>query len=603
MAANRQITQLGLLNSLLRRFNLKNIREIERNIQQLNNDEATLPARDADGDLRFTLNTLWSRLIYKLEGFFISGDNVLTAQADTEGHYEPNSSINDALSTKASKAALSEHTNSNYISSDPHLILTNKSQFRRDIDVYSKSEVNNAISNVKTFRFIGYFGSVDPSTLPNVSLNDGDLWSDNEDFLSIAPLAPIDVLRWNEMTNEWEEGWEDEEDTFYHYTYPNAESWMDAWYNTDNRTIWYWFNGWEHMDATGDNITIGVNAQGKLEIKDNSITQVKFAEDVISNQMVQEWDLSSEVNGNKTTFTVPWSLSGLSVSVFLNGVRLVKGTEYSKVIDDIVIIPAPEAGSSLVVMTQGFVPSTAGVNKFYFSSPDYINRENINRITAIGQSWTVDRDGYVYLLVMKSREAGPAVRFFINDTSIFWGDCANDASITAVSKGDVVELRSEAGATMLGSYCLFIPPKYNEIPAPIVEPGRDYSLTEMPVLINDNGNVRQKKDINGDLIYRRTFTGTITAEINTPNNTVLEENTAIEAIINVEGWWGRMTDNVANTLKRVSVVGSFSSAAVSSGVGINYINASQNNLMLISVSNRARTNAPYEVTVTYTKRS
>lgn len=108
MAANRQITQLGLLNSLLRRFNLKNIREIERNIQQLNNDEATLPARDADGDLRFTLNTLWSRLIYKLEGFFISGDNVLTAQADTEGHYEPNSSINDALSTKASKAALSE---------------------------------------------------------------------------------------------------------------------------------------------------------------------------------------------------------------------------------------------------------------------------------------------------------------------------------------------------------------------------------------------------------------------------------------------------------------------------------------------------------------
>jgi len=175
-----------------------------------------------------------------------------------------------------------------------------------------------------------------------------------------------------------------------------------------------------------------------------------------------------------------------------------------------------------VIITDEF-PDNAVIVDCY---PDYTNKETVNRISTNNGTWTVDRDGFVVLDFNVPSNNG--VAFYIND--VFVGghyvssSSANEICETfKVKKGDIVRMVASAFSNCS---CYFVPPKYSTVtPTPQiqVEIGTDYSTDEKPVLVKDadTGEIRQKLDIDGSPIWERTFTGTITAAINTDITTTL----------------------------------------------------------------------------------
>ena len=139
--------------------------------------------------------------------------------------------------------------------------------------------------------------------------------------------------------------------------------------------------------------------------------------------------------------------------------------------------------------------------------PDYANMETVNRITAVGGSWTADRSGFVKIHGIGKEGTGTdSFRININEELVSINRTqAQDGTATAakmlihseilpIAKGDVISIAS-AYNNSLG--CYFIPPKFikKELPV-VVEKNGSYSLDE--VRTADTW-------IDGKPIYRKTL--------------------------------------------------------------------------------------------------
>jgi len=85
--------------------------------------------------------------------------------------------------------------------------------------------------------------------------------------------------------------------------------------------------------------------------------------------------------------------------------------------------------------------------------PDYANMESTNRITTVTGSWTVDRDGFVFVGGMFGG-SGEGISFKVNGKSIFNANSGD--SILVVKKGDVVQ--GDMTGSIGNIHCNFIPP-------------------------------------------------------------------------------------------------------------------------------------------------
>jgi hypothetical protein len=244
--------------------------------------------------------------------------------------------------------------------------------------------------------------------------------------------------------------------------------------------------------------------------------------------------------------------------------------------------------------------------------PDYANREPANLITEDGGSWTANRDGYVsacsrfHVIQYSATPVGAFISAVvsINGTRAALtfsqgnppvGDRVYASGVFAVKKGDVVTFpRGDSGGTPLAaenytmdSFCYFIPPKFITVQAPnIVVSGASYSTTEQAT---------GETWIDGKPIYRRAFTGTITAAVNALISTQLM--TQVSSQIRWGGWLCS-----GNDLTRMSVgcVAAGDTVTFSSWFNINPSNI----LFLLSRSNIERLGddkSAYQIWVEYTK--
>jgi hypothetical protein len=163
---------------------------------------------------------------------------------------------------------------------------------------------------------------------------------------------------------------------------------------------------------------------------------------------------------------------------------------------------------ALVTIRNDHKDVTAG----FMCVPDHENVESINRITVWDGTWTSDRTGFIKCHV-SNNQSGYGGTVYINNKQVFYSagsGIVGDVVVLPVKKGDVVKLTgASTGGWTPG--CYFIPPMFVAIPQSriVVQPGSDEMMAEHPILINDNGVIRQKKDLNGDPIWEQIFTGTI----------------------------------------------------------------------------------------------
>jgi hypothetical protein len=232
--------------------------------------------------------------------------------------------------------------------------------------------------------------------------------------------------------------------------------------------------------------------------------------------------------------------------------------------------------------------------------PDYENMESINRLPTQASTWTVDRDGYVYASARGITRTSYYTQFYVN------GKCAScipnwdydtaetTVVVVPVSKGDIVNFNAGNYASQYYT-CYFIPPKFTVIPNPtiVVEPGSDYSTDEQPVMIKDvvTGEIRQKLDVDGSPIWERTFVGTITSAANTGLNTNVG-GVPIKNYVSVCGSWNT---NSANPSSVAAIP--YAITTYQAGVGT-YTGGTP---LLYTISAYARTDAPYRLTIQYTK--
>ena len=101
------------------------------------------------------------------------------------------------------------------------------------------------------------------------------------------------------------------------------------------------------------------------------------------------------------------------------------------------------------------------LNTRLIGQPDYEKIETENRISAVGQTWTVEKDGYAYLSVIGAA-SGNGVEFSVNGrrAAILSASMANGTAtnIIQVSKGDVIGVGSWVVASVSYITCRFIPP-------------------------------------------------------------------------------------------------------------------------------------------------
>jgi len=184
------------------------------------------------------------------------------------------------------------------------------------------------------------------------------------------------------------------------------------------------------------------------------------------------------------------------------------------------------------------------------SYPDEANRETINRIAGLvvaptswytEGSWVSDRDGYAVLQATGTPAAGRICSFIFSINGITReasGTYTSRSSLTAtlkVRKDDLVTIRvmtndaAPGTLTLVSGSCYWEPAIFKTVATPQyqVEVGTDYSTDEKPVMVKDSitGEVRQKLDVDGRPVWERTFTGTVTAALNTDSAITLLSGT------------------------------------------------------------------------------
>ncbi|MDR2336726.1 MAG: hypothetical protein LBE03_01325, partial [Candidatus Nomurabacteria bacterium] len=159
--------------------------------------------------------------------------------------------------------------------------------------------------------------------------------------------------------------------------------------------------------------------------------------------------------------------------------------------------------------------------------------------------------------------------------------------------GDTIMINFQDNITIGLISCYFIPPVYSTPPTPIVVEGSDYSTSEQQIMVNDGGEQRAKKWIDGKPIYQRVFSGNIVAEANTHTVWSLDLSMNISEIIDSGGWW---QIGGTNTIK-------YKPVTVRDDV-IFTVHVHNNNIYTESESPEARvgtTNNAYKIWVEYTK--
>ena len=115
--------------------------------------------------------------------------------------------------------------------------------------------------------------------------------------------------------------------------------------------------------------------------------------------------------------------------------------------------------------------------------------------------------------------------------------------------------------------------------------GGDYSTSEV-----DTGFTW----IDGKTIYKRTFTGTITATATTRNIT----NITVSGIANLINASGYMAISSSNA---ISIGSSWTNASGTETYNYAGVQKVSDGLSLINMADSARTNQPYAITIEYTK--
>jgi hypothetical protein len=147
--------------------------------------------------------------------------------------------------------------------------------------------------------------------------------------------------------------------------------------------------------------------------------------------------------------------------------------------------------------TNALVPILTGVSSGgEMMLPDYNNMESVNRLNGQGSSWTVDRVGFVRLIVRIVGSSGNPTKWlyhYINDRKVGewgWGGASTPSltwstgnisfmNVYPVSAGDVVRVSSWENVDNVQE-AYFIPPKFikKELPV-VIEKNGSYSLDEI----------------------------------------------------------------------------------------------------------------------------
>lgn len=106
------------------------------------------------------------------------------------------------------------------------------------------------------------------------------------------------------------------------------------------------------------------------------------------------------------------------------------------------------------------------ITSIYNMMPDYANMETINRISTIGGTWTVDRDGFVYLESTKTSGSynDKVNRWNVDGKDVLFTTAYEWTAILPVKAGNVIKFVSDATVTRVT--CYYIPPTLN-LPLPV----------------------------------------------------------------------------------------------------------------------------------------
>jgi hypothetical protein len=314
-----------------------------------------------------------------------------------------------------------------------------------------------------------------------------------------------------------------------------------------------------------------------------------------------------------------WRINGIIVaSIWLSGDRTMSVLPVKK--GDVISL---EGGNSTEVMCFYIPPvrieqSPVSINAI--GPPDYKNEETTNRITSNGGSWTADRDGYVRCSMSMRLNSYGTAYVQINgrqvasssDESSSW---CSVAALVAVNKGDVVTLIGSNSPTSVTTQCFFIPPKFASIffnhvnfafdtgrigTAMRNEDTKEIAITGEYGYCEGDGNrylltrpdtwpVGMEINFSGGLFGRRC-TGTITAAANASVETVAFNNINGKAV-SFGGWLFDASSYLAMP---------YANPASGTKCGILFRSTTLD-CRIISQSGASRTDAPYDVWITYTK--
>jgi hypothetical protein len=212
--------------------------------------------------------------------------------------------------------------------------------------------------------------------------------------------------------------------------------------------------------------------------------------------------------------------------------------------------------------------------------PDYSNKETTNRISANNGSWTTNKSGFiVFKFAFSQYSTIPGGLYCHINNKEQWATFTRpeqgwaEVGTLPVKAGDTIVLKHDNIGVNPIITCYFIPP------VTIQEGNNNISTTE----------TLTGRYYDGKPTYTRIFKGTITAAINTTNNTTF----TIAGMTGLVGYGGEVDVGNGNVIgASYSEQGYYSGVFYAKATGV---------LTLRSTIGSARTNAPYSFWVEYTK--